>query len=51
MIQRPRQTRGGKIEGEEEKKNLTGREKLPFDKHSAGHVAETLSKERFLGAI
>ena len=50
MIQRPRQTRGGKMEGEE-KKNLTGREHLPFDKHSAGHVAETLSKERFLGGI
>lgn len=31
-----------KMEGEEEKKNLTGREHLPFDKHSAGHAAETL---------
>lgn len=37
--------------GEEEKKNLTGREHLPFNKHSAGHVVETLSKERILGGI
>jgi len=42
---------GGKMEGKEEKKNLTGREHLPFDKHSAGHAAETLSKERILGGI
>ena len=40
-----------KMEGEEEKKNLSGRGHLPFNRHSAGPVAEALSKERLLGGI